>query len=79
MGKEALQAGHTAESISPKLSFEKLRELKIPGVPGTAIFLTRMADTSSLLMVRHFEQIGALQDALKSYFVIVVQRHTALW
>jgi hypothetical protein len=38
-----------------------------------------MADTSSLLMVRHFEQIGALQDALKSYFVIVVQRHTALW
>jgi KUP system potassium uptake protein len=59
-----LQARHTAASMSPKVFFEKLRELKIPRVPGTAIFLTRMADTTPLLLVRHVEQIGALQQSV---------------
>ena len=63
-GIDALQARHTAASMSPKVFFEKLRELKIPRVPGTAIFLTRMADTTPLLLVRHVEQIGALQESV---------------
>ena len=63
-GMDALQARHSAASMSPRIFFEKLRELKIPRVPGTAIFLTRMADTTPLLLVRHVEQIGALQESV---------------
>jgi KUP system potassium uptake protein len=63
-GIDASQARHTAASMSPKVFFEKLRELKIPRVPGTAIFLTRMADTTPLLLVRHVERIGALQESV---------------
>ncbi len=63
-GIDALQARHTAASMSPKVFFKKLHELKIPRVPGTAIFLTRIADTTPLLLVRHVEQIGALQESV---------------
>jgi KUP system potassium uptake protein len=63
-GMDALQARHRTASMSPGVFFEKLRQLKIPRVPGTAIFLTRMADTTPLLLVRHVEQIGALQESV---------------
>jgi KUP system potassium uptake protein len=63
-GIDALQARHTAASMPPKVFLEKLRELKIPRVHGTAIFLTRMADTTPLLLLRHVEQIGALQESV---------------
>jgi KUP system potassium uptake protein len=74
-GMDALQARHTAASMSPQLFFEKLRELKIPRVPGTAIFLTRMADTTPLLLVRHVEQIGALQESVVALTVAVPGVH----
>ena len=41
-----------------------LRKLKIPRVPGTAVFLTRLAGATPPLMVRHVEQIGALQESV---------------
>src|SRR6516164_11121414 len=63
-GMDALQARHTAASMSPEVFFEKLRKLKIPRVPGTAVFLTRMADSTPPLLVRHVEQIGALQESV---------------
>src|SRR5260221_11012075 len=61
---DALQARHTAASMSPEVFFEELRKLKIPRVPGTAVFLTRMADSTPPLLVRHVEQIGALQESV---------------
>jgi KUP system potassium uptake protein len=63
-GMDALHARHTAASMSPEVFFEKLRQLGIARTPGTAIFLTRMADTTPLLLVRHVEQIGALQESV---------------
>ena len=54
---------HTAESDLPQRR-RAPAELKIPRVPGTAIFLTRMADTTPLLLVRHVEQIGALHESV---------------
>jgi KUP system potassium uptake protein len=63
-GMDALQTRHTASSMSPAAFFERLGQLRIPRVPGTAIFLTRMADTTPLVLVRHVEQIGALQDSV---------------
>jgi len=63
-GMDALQARHSTASMSPEAFFEKLRELKIPRVPGTAVFLTRIAGTTPLLLVRHVEQVGALQKSV---------------
>jgi len=63
-GMDVLQTHHTAMSMPPEVFFERLRQLKIPRVPGTVIFLTRMADTTPLLLVRHVEQIGALQESV---------------
>src|SRR2546430_2289991 len=63
-GMDALQARHTAASMSPEVFFEKLRKLKIPRVPGTAVFLTRMADSTPPLLGRPVEPIGALQESV---------------
>jgi KUP system potassium uptake protein len=63
-GKDALQTRHAAASMSSEAFFAKLRKLNITRIPGTAVFLTRMADTAPLLLVRQVEQIGALQESV---------------
>jgi KUP system potassium uptake protein len=63
-GKDALQTRHAAASMSSEAFFAKLRKLNITRIPGTAVFLTRMADTTPLLLVRQVEQIGALQESV---------------
>jgi KUP system potassium uptake protein len=63
-GIEAMRA-HTAETtMSPNLFMEKLREMHVPRVPGTAIFLTRVADATPRLLMHHVEQFGALQETV---------------
>jgi KUP system potassium uptake protein len=63
-GVEALRAHHGVVTMPPKLFFEKVREMNTPRVPGTAIFLTRVADTTPPLLIHHVEQIGALQQTV---------------
>ena len=63
-GMDALEARHAAASMSPESFLERMHELNVPRIPGTAVFLTRMADTTPLLLVRHVEQIGALQASV---------------
>jgi KUP system potassium uptake protein len=63
-GMDALQAGHDTGAMSPEDFFKTLRKLKIPRVPGTAVFLTRLAGATPPLMVHHVEQIGALQESV---------------
>jgi KUP system potassium uptake protein len=63
-GMDALQTRHTVASMSFEAFFAKLRRFNIPRIPGTAVFLTRMADTTPLLLVRQVQQIGALQESV---------------
>jgi KUP system potassium uptake protein len=63
-GAEALHTHHTTETLPPQLFFKKLREMNTPRVPGTAIFLTRVADITPPLLIHHLEQIGALQQTV---------------
>ena len=63
-GSEALHAHHAIEATPPELFFKKVRETNTPRVPGTAIFLTRIADTTPPLLIHHVEQIGALQQTV---------------
>jgi KUP system potassium uptake protein len=63
-GMDALQARHDTGAMSPEDFFKTLRKLKIPRVPGTAVFLTRLAGATPPLMVSHVEQIGALQESV---------------
>jgi KUP system potassium uptake protein len=63
-GIEALHAHHAIETMPTKLFFKKLRVMNTPRVPGTAIFLTRVADTTPPLLIHHVEQIGALQQTV---------------
>src|SRR5215831_10283561 len=50
-GMDALQAAHDAAAMTPEDFFKTLRKLKIPRVPGTAVFLTRLAGATPPLMV----------------------------
>jgi KUP system potassium uptake protein len=63
-GSEALQAHHKIETMPPELFAKKVREMSTPRVPGTAIFLTRFADTTPPQLIHHEEQMGALQQTV---------------
>jgi KUP system potassium uptake protein len=63
-GTEAMRANHAETTMSPKVFIEKLREMHIPRVPGTAIFFTRVANATPRLLMRHVEQLGALQETV---------------
>jgi KUP system potassium uptake protein len=59
-GTEAVRARHATAAMPPKQFFQHMREMNIPRVPGTAIFLTRVEDTTPPLLIHHVEQFGAL-------------------
>jgi KUP system potassium uptake protein len=63
-GIEKLRARHEIVTMPPKLFFEKIREMNAPRVPGTAIFVTRVADTTPPLLIHHVQQFGALQQTV---------------
>jgi len=61
-GVEATRAHQAVAIKSPKEFFAEVAAMKLPRVPGTAIFLTRVADNTPPALVHHVEQIGALQE-----------------
>jgi KUP system potassium uptake protein len=63
-GVEATRAHQAIAIKSPKEFFAEVTAMKLPRVPGTAIFLTRVADTTPPALVHHVEQIGALQETV---------------
>ena len=60
-GFEALRRRHNVLTETPEEFFSRLKERQVPRVPGTAIFLTRIATTMPFLIVEHVAQMRALQ------------------
>jgi KUP system potassium uptake protein len=63
-GIEAVRREHAREAELPRQFFKRLHDSRIPRVPGTAIFLTRLAQEVPPLIVQHVKQLGAVQDTL---------------
>ena len=63
-GVEAVRRQHARNRVPPEEFFKRLHDSKIPRVPGTAIFLTRLAKSVPPLIVEHIKQFGAVQDTL---------------
>src|SRR3984893_13292290 len=63
-GAAALRRKLAHATEAPEVFFQTLRENKIPRVPGTAIFLTRLNRSISPVIVQHVTQIGSLHQTL---------------
>jgi KUP system potassium uptake protein len=63
-GVAALRRKLAQATEAPEVFFQQLGENKIPRVPGTAIFLTRLNQSMPPLFVQHVTQIGALHQTL---------------
>jgi KUP system potassium uptake protein len=61
-GFEAMRHRHTVLTETPEEFFRRLKQIGVPRVPGTAIFLTRLATTTPFLIVEHVAQMRALQE-----------------
>jgi KUP system potassium uptake protein len=61
-GFEAMRHRHTVLAETPEEFFHHLKESRVPRVPGTAIFLTRLATTTPFLIVEHVAQMRALYE-----------------
>ena len=61
-GFEAMRRSHMVSTETPDEFFRHLDQSRIPRVPGTAIFLTRLATMTPFLIVEHVAQMGALQE-----------------
>src|SRR5258708_30501345 len=53
---------HTVLTETPDEFFRRLKQSRVPRVPGTAIFLTRLATTTPFLIVEHVAQMKALHE-----------------
>ncbi len=63
-GFEALRQRHAELTETPAEFFRHLKESGVPRVPGTAIFLTRLATTISFLIIEHVAQMRALSETV---------------
>jgi KUP system potassium uptake protein len=63
-GIDAVRRKHLQDAESPAQFFQRLRDSRVARVPGTAIFLTRLAEAVPPLIVEHVEQLGAVQETL---------------
>ena len=63
-GLETMRQRHTALTVTPDEFFRRLKESKVPRVPGTAIFLTRLASTIPFLIIEHVAQMRALSETV---------------
>ncbi len=63
-GMGALRRKLAQATEAPEVFFQQLRDNKIPRVPGTAIFLTRLNKSMPPLIVEHVTQIGAIHETL---------------
>jgi KUP system potassium uptake protein len=63
-GFEAMRQRHAVLTETPEEFFRHLEESRVPRVPGTAIFLTRLATTISFLIIEHVAQMRALSETV---------------
>lgn len=63
-GFEAMRHRHTMLTETPDEFFRLLKESHVPRVPGTAIFLTRLATTTPFLIVEHVAQMRAMYETV---------------
>ncbi len=61
-GFEAMRQRHTVLTETPEEFFRLLKKSAVPRVPGTAIFLTRLATTTPFLIVEHVAQMRAMYE-----------------
>ena len=61
-GFQALRQRHTVLTETPGEFFRHLKESEVPRVPGTAVFLTRFANTIPFLIIEHVAQMRALYE-----------------
>jgi KUP system potassium uptake protein len=63
-GIEAMRRRLATMTEPPERFLERLEANRVPRVPGTAIFLTRIAEAIPPLMILHVSQIGALPQTV---------------
>jgi KUP system potassium uptake protein len=61
-GFEAMRHRHTVLAETPDEFCRQLKQSRVPRVPGTAIFLARLATTTPFLIVEHVAQMRALHE-----------------
>jgi KUP system potassium uptake protein len=61
-GFEAMRRRHTVLTETPDEFFLRLTRDHVPRVPGTAIFLTRLAATTPFLIVEHVAQMKVMYE-----------------
>jgi KUP system potassium uptake protein len=63
-GTEAVRLQY-ARLVEPLDQFlQRIKDEKVPRVPGTAVFLTRPTENAPPLIVQHVTQVGALHEVL---------------
>jgi KUP system potassium uptake protein len=63
-GFEAMRQRHTVLTEMPDEFFRHLKDNRIPRVPGTSIFLTRLTTTIPFLIIEHVSQMRALSETV---------------
>ena len=63
-GTEAIRLKLATMTEPPQQFLERLEANRVPRVPGTAVFLTRIAEAIPPLMIHHISQIGALPQTV---------------
>ena len=63
-GFQALRQRHTVLTETPEEFFRHLKESGVPRVPGTAVFLTRFANTIPFLVIEHVAQMRSLYETV---------------
>jgi KUP system potassium uptake protein len=61
-GFDAMRRRHTVLTETPDEFFRRLKQDQVPRVPGTAVFLTRLATTTPFLIVEHVAQMRAMYE-----------------
>jgi KUP system potassium uptake protein len=61
-GFEAMRCRHIVLTETPDDFFRRLKQDHVPRVPGTAVFLTRVATTTPFLIVEHVAQMRAIYE-----------------
>jgi len=63
-GIETLRRRLATMTEPPQQFLDRLEKNRVPRVPGTAVFLTRIAEAIPPLMIQHVSQIGALPQTV---------------
>jgi KUP system potassium uptake protein len=63
-GLETMRQRHAALTVTPDEFFRRLQESKVLRVPGTAIFLTRLATAIPFLIIEYVAQMRTLSETI---------------